>query len=187
MKHIPLKLRPTGWTEERVDLLKGLWKDGLSASQIARTLGNTTRNAVLGKALRLKLAPRAVSERQISERKSRSKISAENTPRIRNRFLTLNLATGELTDIRDMANEPVALTLDDGRHIGSLEIKSKQCRWPHGDPKQPGFHFCAHPIQDGSPYCPHHVSRAFQAIRKPDPNWQKRKVSRFALAKAEAA
>ena len=38
------------WTDERVETLKKLWTDGLSASQIAAELGGVTRNAVIGKA-----------------------------------------------------------------------------------------------------------------------------------------
>jgi GcrA cell cycle regulator len=41
------------WTDERVELLKKLWSDGLSASQIAAELGGITRNAVIGKVHRL--------------------------------------------------------------------------------------------------------------------------------------
>src|ERR1700712_4517764 len=49
-----------GWTEERVELLKKLWLEGLSASQIAGILGEgVTRNAVIGKVHRLKLSGRA--------------------------------------------------------------------------------------------------------------------------------
>ena len=43
------------WTDERVELLKKLWAEGLSASQIAARLGGVTRNAVIGKAHRLGL------------------------------------------------------------------------------------------------------------------------------------
>jgi hypothetical protein len=45
------------WTEERVELLKKLWAEGLSASQIAgRLLQGVTRNAVIGKVHRLNLS-----------------------------------------------------------------------------------------------------------------------------------
>ena len=44
------------WTDERVELLKKLWADGLSASQIAAELGGITRNAVIGKVHRLGLS-----------------------------------------------------------------------------------------------------------------------------------
>ena len=47
------------WTDERVELLKKLWADGLSASRIAAELGGITRNAVIGKVHRLGLSGRA--------------------------------------------------------------------------------------------------------------------------------
>src|ERR1700747_10540 len=47
------------WTDERVEMLKKLWADGLSASQIAGELGGITRNAVIGKVHRLGLSGRA--------------------------------------------------------------------------------------------------------------------------------
>jgi GcrA cell cycle regulator len=47
------------WTDERVELLKKLWSEGLSASQIAGELGGVTRNAVIGKVHRLGLSGRA--------------------------------------------------------------------------------------------------------------------------------
>src|SRR4026209_1467277 len=52
---------PMSWTDERVELLKKLWADGLSASQIAAELGGITRNAVIGKVHRLGLSGRAKS------------------------------------------------------------------------------------------------------------------------------
>src|SRR5688572_12207364 len=50
---------PMTWTDERVELLKKLWAEGLSASQIAGELGGVTRNAVIGKVHRLSLSGRA--------------------------------------------------------------------------------------------------------------------------------
>ena len=49
----------TGWTPARVDTLKSLWSEGLSASQVAKSLGGVTRNAVIGKIHRLSLSGRA--------------------------------------------------------------------------------------------------------------------------------
>ena len=46
------------WTEKRIELLKKYWSKGMSASQIAETLGDVTRNAVIGKAHRLGLNAR---------------------------------------------------------------------------------------------------------------------------------
>ncbi|MPL74126.1 GcrA cell cycle regulator [Rhodobacter sp. 140A] len=50
------------WTDERVELLKKMWSEGQSASQIAKELGGVTRNAVIGKVHRLGLSNRAGSE-----------------------------------------------------------------------------------------------------------------------------
>ena len=46
------------WSEERVELLKSLWSQGRTASQIAEELGDVTRNAVIGKVHRLGLKSR---------------------------------------------------------------------------------------------------------------------------------
>ncbi len=46
------------WTDERVELLKKMWNEGHSASQIAKELGGVTRNAVIGKVHRLGLSNR---------------------------------------------------------------------------------------------------------------------------------
>ncbi len=47
------------WTDERVELLKKMWGEGQSASQIAKELGGVTRNAVIGKVHRLGLSNRS--------------------------------------------------------------------------------------------------------------------------------
>ena len=61
------------WTEERVETLKKLWSEGLSASQIATTLGGVSRNAVIGKVHRLKLPGRV--KPATSSAKSTSSVS----------------------------------------------------------------------------------------------------------------
>jgi len=60
------------WTPEREEKLKELWKKGHTASKIAELIGNTTRNAIIGKAHRLNLQARAISK------KSTPKINLEN-------------------------------------------------------------------------------------------------------------
>lgn len=50
-----------GWTDERERILKRMWSEGASCSQIADELGGLTRNAVIGKVHRLGLAGRAKS------------------------------------------------------------------------------------------------------------------------------
>ena len=60
------------WTPEREEKLKELWKKGHTASKIAELIGNTTRNAIIGKAHRLNLQARAPSK------KSSPKANIEN-------------------------------------------------------------------------------------------------------------
>jgi GcrA cell cycle regulator len=55
------------WTDERVELLKKLWMEGHSASQIAKELGSVTRNAVIGKVHRLGLSSRIAGAGEVAE------------------------------------------------------------------------------------------------------------------------
>ena len=48
------------WSEERVEVLKKMWLEGKSASEIAKELGDITRNAVIGKVHRLGLSNREI-------------------------------------------------------------------------------------------------------------------------------
>lgn len=42
-----------------------------------------------------------------------------------------------------------------------LELESGDCRWPVGDPRQDGFHFCGAPQMLGRPYCVTHWPLSF--------------------------
>lgn len=48
-----------------------------------------------------------------------------------------------------------------GKLIRPADIRSDQCRWPEGDPREKGFGFCGHPQVAGRPYCAHHADRAY--------------------------
>ncbi|MCF3593117.1 GcrA cell cycle regulator [Rhodobacteraceae bacterium LMO-12] len=67
------------WTDERVELLKKMWGEGQSASQIAKELGGVTRNAVIGKVHRLGLSNRATGAK--TEAKAKPSPKAEAKPR----------------------------------------------------------------------------------------------------------
>src|SRR5476651_2216137 len=69
------------WTDERVELLKKLWADGLSASQIAAELGGVTRNAVIGKVHRLGLSGRAKSTGSAAPRPRKQQATRPAQPR----------------------------------------------------------------------------------------------------------
>lgn len=65
------------WTDERVELLKKMWGEGQSASQIAKELGGVTRNAVIGKVHRLGLSNRAGSATPAKPAASKAKPAAK--------------------------------------------------------------------------------------------------------------
>ena len=106
------------WSDDRVEQLKTLWTEGLSASQIARALGGVTRNAVIGKVHRLGLAGRASPSR--SER-----------PRLPMR--PRRPASAAMCPAAPVVEED-PLTLEDGSHATVLTISDRMCRWPIGDP-----------------------------------------------------
>jgi GcrA cell cycle regulator len=64
------------WTDERVELLKKMWGEGQSASQIAKELGGVTRNAVIGKVHRLGLSNRSGGGGSKSAAKPDTKVKA---------------------------------------------------------------------------------------------------------------
>ena len=137
------------WTPERESKLKALWKKGHTASQIAEMLGNTTRNAVIGKAHRLSLQARAVSK------KRSAKVNGEN-----------NNTQGFKTQKLGRKAKFKALLLDknfEQENPKKLEeLTDLTCRWPIGHPYEKKFYFCGRKPLEKFPYCKLHVLYAFQ-------------------------
>jgi GcrA cell cycle regulator len=131
------------WTEERVELLKKLWTEGLSASQIARTLGDVTRNAVIGKVHRLGLSGRATPTRS-----DRPRIMARRKPAPKPILVE---------------SEPIEeVVLDDGEWATVLTLNERMCKWPIGHPGTDKFHFCGRGAAADTPYCEAHAKVAYQ-------------------------
>jgi GcrA cell cycle regulator len=150
------------WTDERVELLKKLWAEGLSASQIAGRLGSVTRNAVIGKVHRLGLSGRATTSRMKSHR-PRPRMAAKRMAK-GGRFAPLgNPAFRALYAEADAYQPPVeelVIPANERKYIQTLTECS--CRWPIGDPQVSDFHFCGKNKVPGLPYCEFHARRAFQ-------------------------
>ena len=70
------------WTDERVELLKKMWGEGQSASQIAKELGGVTRNAVIGKVHRLGLSNRATSGSK-SDSATKAEVKPKAAPKLK--------------------------------------------------------------------------------------------------------
>ena len=148
------------WTDERVESLKKLWADGLSASQIANELGSVTRNAVIGKVHRLGLSGRAksLSSSAPRPRKPRTHAMLRIRPTMRG-----NTALAAVYDL-DYAAEPdlVENIVPMGQRCSLLELSDSKCRWPIGDPGNAEFAFCGGKPVEGFPYCGYHARIAYQ-------------------------
>ncbi|MGF7151217.1 GcrA cell cycle regulator [Sphingomonas zeicaulis] len=73
------------WTDERINQLKTMWEQGMTASQIAEELGGVSRNAVIGKAHRLGLqsrpSPVKANESEAKAEERRAAAAAPPPPR----------------------------------------------------------------------------------------------------------
>jgi GcrA cell cycle regulator len=149
------------WTDERVELLKKLWAEGLSASQIAGRLGSVTRNAVIGKVHRLGLSGRATTSRMKSHR-PRPRMASKRMAKARHSQIG-NPAFRALYAEPEAYHPPaeeLVIPPSERKYIQTLTECS--CRWPIGDPQLSDFHFCGKKKVPGLPYCEFHARRAFQ-------------------------
>jgi GcrA cell cycle regulator len=136
------------WTSEKVDKLRELWSKGHTASQIAAMLGDTTRNAVIGKAHRLDLEARAPSK-QSSAPKSKDNRQIKRTAAPTSRKAKFQ------SILLDKNFEP--------ENPKSLEdLTESTCKWPVGHPNEEKFYFCGRKPEGEFPYCKLHVLYAFQ-------------------------
>lgn len=161
------------WTDERVELLRKLWAEGLSASQIAAKLGGVSRNAVIGKVHRLKLSSRGRATTSTTRTKKSTKAAAPSKPVQRTggytRSMPSSLGATALQQqfIADTVAEQVKKPATDvvvpiSRHLKLVELTERTCKWPIGDPLSEDFHFCGNDPSDTGPYCTYHSRLAFQ-------------------------
>lgn len=148
-----------GWNDERVELLKKLWADGLSASQIAAQLGGITRNAVIGKVHRLGLSGRAKTPSSTAPR-VRKQRAASMRPRMR---FAGNTALAPQYDVEAEA-DPLDNIVPMGPRVNITQLNEATCRWPIGDPGTEGFCYCGSQTKQELPYCHYHARVAYQPL-----------------------
>lgn len=166
------------WTDERVEKLKKLWAEGLSASQIAAQLGGVSRNAVIGKVHRLCLPGRAkAGGTAATARTPKRTTTAPRAPNYASRIATRTVtrqqgATMLKEEVEIDATEEVRyrpssnVVLPISRRLGLTELTERTCKWPVGDPLKDDFHFCGCESPDSSPYCTYHQRMAYQPVNE---------------------
>jgi GcrA cell cycle regulator len=162
------------WTDDRVERLKKLWSEGLSASQIAAQLGGVSRNAVIGKVHRLNLPGRAKAGGATSAR-SQKRVAAPAQSRPASfapRTITRTVArpagaTMLKEEIEIDALEQMEVRRDNVvvpifKRVPLIRLTERTCKWPLGDPLKDDFCFCGNDSPDNTPYCTYHQKLAYQ-------------------------
>jgi GcrA cell cycle regulator len=136
------------WTNGQIDRLRVLWADGISCRKIAATLNEEfnaaySKNAIIGKARREGFP---ASNNRVTGRPQGSK---DKHPRV------YEPALPDLTDF----------SIPFAQRRTLFELRPQDCRWPVGDPCDPGFFFCGGKSLDTSPYCAGHSKRAYGYVK----------------------
>ncbi|OCO98222.1 MULTISPECIES: GcrA family cell cycle regulator [unclassified Ensifer] len=162
------------WTDERVEKLKKLWSEGLSASQIAAQLGGVSRNAVIGKVHRLSLPGRAkAGGSTTAAARPKRPTSAPRAPNYASRVSTRTVARPagatvlkEEIEVDLVAEQDFSVRTDVvvpmSRRLELTQLTERTCKWPIGDPLKEEFHFCGNDSPEASPYCSFHARLAYQ-------------------------
>lgn len=165
------------WTEQKIQMLKDMWGHH-SASEIAEHIGGLTRNAVIGKAHRLKLSAQKMSDGPgTGAPRATGGMGTMKTTRKRVMLRPLPVVPAPTTATTAPARTiPTAkdifrslegiggVTRAEG--IAVTKAGERHCRWPVGDPRSPDFRFCGCTAHDGLPYCVDHARVAYQNVGK---------------------
>ncbi len=143
------------WTEERISDLVRLWDAGHSASHIGNAIG-VTKNAVIGKAHRLKLPARPSPIRHAT---------APSTPKPNPKPVSVSVSAPK--PLIKARPKPVVRAARAPRAARAHGVAS--CLWPIGDPSTPDFHFCGAEAEPGKPYCSEHCARAYVSRPRAEP------------------
>jgi GcrA cell cycle regulator len=161
------------WDENKEKKLRELWSKGHTASQIAEILGDTTRNAVIGKAHRLELEARAPSKKNDREKNQNTKpsVKIERNVSRKSKFQSI------LLDKNFESEKPTSLE----------NLSESTCKWPIGHPDEENFYFCGRKPESDFPYCKLHVLYAFQPKGQKDDLLEKEEVPGFLEKKIKSA
>jgi len=150
--------KKTIWTKEQNAELKQLWLAKVKTEQISIIM-KKSKNAIIGRASRLKL-PRRQSA-------TRGKTVIDRAKNPHHDKINKKIHRGALSSHNMKTNKSVPYYEIEHQAYGTpkqiIDLNYNECKWPIGDPKEPGFHFCGAVFKRG-PYCDNH---RLMAYRKP--------------------
>ena len=142
------------WTEEKVNKLKELWGKGNTASQIAAIIGGISRNAVIGKAHRLKLSGKIIKKVKANS-STISNFEEKNNIQKRSRKVKFRSL------LLDKNFEPA-------KNLSLEELNENTCKYMEGHPDENTSSFCGRKTVEKFSYCPLHLMIVFQPKGKKD-------------------
>ena len=161
------------WTEQQIQMLKDMWGHGFSASEIAGRLGGgLTRNAVIGKAHRLKLSSRPSPIKREDEERNDAVAGVMPITRMakkRAMLRPLPVLPVPPSAAAKPASKDIFRAMDNIKRSEGIAVTKagdRHCRWPVGDPRSPDFRFCGCAAYESMPYCIDHARVAYQNIGK---------------------
>jgi len=193
------------WNADRVDALRTLWSDGLSASTIGERLG-TTRNSVIGKVHRENLPPRATSVRKIvgsTKRTHKRGHPGELHKRLyekRKQPASAKVFAESFQEFADnaeaferlgfgapMGEGPKPLPQPrptDIAHISVADLEPHHCKWVCAEMKNIDSPvYCGCTAVAGLPYCADHAVRAYRPPEKPQGRFRLDSLDLFARSR----
>ena len=159
------------WTDDRETKLRELHEGGLSASQIAFELGGTTRNAVIGKRARMKLAPVNNPGKDNSPRAPRKHSQNKASAHVVFRIVAANGNSNAMRVVKSVKFDPAPLRCVEvqPRHLTLMQLEPNDCRFPFGgDTEGSSITFCGLPKRDDkTSYCASHHFLSWRAPLPP--------------------
>ena len=135
------------WDERKIQILKNEWGKGKTASQIAEMIGGVSRNAVIGKAHRLKLSTNIKSRNNSYNHSARNQISEKKiniSKRAKFRSLVLDK------------------NFEEAKNISLEELTENTCKYMEGHPSEKNSSFCGRKTVEKFSYCPLHLMIVYQ-------------------------
>ena len=161
------------WTEEKVAKLKELWGKGSTASQIAEIIGGISRNAVIGKAHRLKLSGKIIKRPKAN---SPTNLTFEEKNSIQKRSRKVKFRSLLL----DKNFEPA-------KNLSLEELTENTCKYMEGHPNEISSSFCGRKTVEKFSYCPLHLIVVFQPRGKKEDLTGEDEIPQFIEKKIKTA
>lgn len=164
------------WTDEMVEDLRRMWKEGLTTGEIGKRLG-VSKNSIVGKVHRLGLSGRpspikkkesiagSIAPEAVKTEKNKSQKTAKPV------LKTTVPAVEKTTEKKEAPkNCNSAKEAPSNGFISLTDLDNHTCRWPLGDPKDENFHFCGKKVRIGQTYCDEHSAVAYVKANKNSKN-----------------